>query len=107
MKRVQYIGLLFLLLIFCIDSDAQDTVAKPSRFAIVYVAVYKENATCIVKYSNGTQEDLCTALNLGTDRDFFLANKHEFKILEYFYKKDYDLIATAGNLPYQLFFKHK
>lgn len=61
---------------------------------------------CTVKYSDGTEEDLRDTFNLHTYADI-KDHKYEMKLLQYFYRRDYELICTGGSLPYEYYFKHK
>ena len=105
---ILYISFLFLL--FCAKTMMAQTTARPSQFVVVYIenanpAKHLLHSTCMARYSDGTEEDLCKVSNLcyGSEAEPNIS-KFELKLLEYFSEKNYELI-TCKYLKY--YFKHK
>ena len=106
-QSIKYILTLLLLFLFCRGVSAQDTISKPSHYVVVYRGHDKNEQLpyCTAIYSNGKEEDLCSILNLCRDEKYD-PYKYDLKLLDYFYKKNYELIAVNGNTT-KYYFKQK
>jgi hypothetical protein len=110
MESSLYLCFLGLSLMFSKCGYAQDTLSsdKPSRFAMVTEMNYKTGYQWEVEYSNGSKENLNDVLKIGNVSGLTYST-YELRILEYLFKKDYQLIGTTAvsNVARYYYYQHK